>query len=151
VLVQVFPALFKPVVTGQAAETILIEGEAGCFYHPQKRAVVPCAECGRFLCALCDVEIDDRHFCPGCLATGKKRGAIKDLEDWRPLHGRLAFILAVLPLFVTGWGALYLCLRYWRTPGSLVRPARWQMPWALALALLQIAGFGLLGLVWASK
>src|SRR6266487_4437379 len=58
--VEVFPALFRRIAPGRAAEAILIEGEAGCFYHPQKKAVAPCEVCGRFLCAVCDCEVKDR-------------------------------------------------------------------------------------------
>src|SRR5882672_11172949 len=69
--VEVFPAFFKPVEPGSAGETILVEGEASCFYHPKKRASVPCGSCGRFLCALCDVELKGGHICPTCLETGQ--------------------------------------------------------------------------------
>jgi hypothetical protein len=46
-------------------------------------------------------------------------------------------VLAILPFFVTGLIALFLAIRYWKAPGSLVRPQRWIMPTALILASLQ--------------
>src|SRR5258708_7514078 len=71
--VEVYPALFKPTEAGKTGETIVIEGEASCFYHPQKRAAIHCAFCGRFVCALCDVELNGEHICPVCLETGQKK------------------------------------------------------------------------------
>src|SRR5438046_1925263 len=64
--VEIFPAFLRPLAEGQHGETILVEGEASCFYHPRKRAVIPCSACGRFLCALCDVELNNEHLCPVC-------------------------------------------------------------------------------------
>src|SRR5580658_8979442 len=65
--IEVFPALSAPQAVGQSGETILVEGESSCFYHPAKRAVVACESCGRFLCALCDLDLNGQHLCPGCL------------------------------------------------------------------------------------
>src|SRR5271157_324006 len=79
--IEVFPALFRKISTGQSAQPVLVEGESSCFYHPQKKAVIPCAGCGRFLCALCDCELNGQHFCPACIETGKSKGKIKSLEN----------------------------------------------------------------------
>ena len=126
-LVRVFPAFFRAPVAGVAAEALGSAEDAGCFYHPRKKAVVPCADCGRFLCALCDLEIDRRHVCPAC-AGGSGPGAelaVGRLEAPRVLHDRLALHLAVLPLlFVvtavlslfTAPAALFLAARYWNEP-----------------------------------
>ncbi|MEO7298832.1 MAG: hypothetical protein ABI042_09680, partial [Verrucomicrobiota bacterium] len=65
-LINVFPA-FVRTTTSVMAESLLIQGESGCFYHPEKKAVLPCDSCGRFLCALCDVDFNGQHVCPTCL------------------------------------------------------------------------------------
>src|SRR5437660_8891376 len=98
VQVEVFPALFRQIAEGKSPETILVEGEASCFYHPQKRATIPCAICGRFLCALCDVELNDQHLCPGCLDTGRKKGKLVQLETRRTLHDSSALALSIVPV-----------------------------------------------------
>jgi len=139
--VEIFPAFFRRTAPGREGEAILIEGESSCFYHPQKKAVVPCDACGRFLCALCDCELKGQHFCPGCLESGQKKRKIQGLEDMRVLHGRQALLLAILPLFITGLAAIYVVLRYRKEPGSLVAPMRWAFPTALILASLQTLGF----------
>src|SRR5271166_5060845 len=65
VQVVVFPAT-KRTQAGALPETLGGEAEASCFYHPESRAAVPCDECGRFLCRLCDLEVEGRHLCPSC-------------------------------------------------------------------------------------
>src|SRR5579859_7190467 len=105
--IEVFPALFQPVVHGRDGEPLLIEGEASCFYHVQKKAIVPCEACGRFLCALCDCELHGKHFCPACLETGKQKGRIEKLENQRTLYDSIAS-LGSLPGRLDFWHLLHL-------------------------------------------
>ncbi len=147
---EVFPALYKPIVEGQIGETILVDGEAGCFYHPQKRAAVPCSSCGRFLCALCDVELNDQHLCPGCLETGQKKGKLSQLETRRTLYDSAALSLALIPLLlwpftiVTAPTAIILAIYSWRKPSSLVPRTRIRACLAIIFGLLQITGWVLI-------
>ena len=148
--IEVFPALFRRVNPGQSGETIMVEGESSCFYHPQKKAVIPCQGCGRFLCALCDCELNGQHFCPTCLETGKAKGKIKNLENQRTLYDSIALSLAVYPLLIfyftliTAPVALFVALRYWKAPRSIVRRTKIRYVVAIVLALTEIAGWGLL-------
>src|SRR5580658_9311534 len=97
---EVFPALFRKIGPGQAGEAIMIEGESSCFYHPQKKAVVPCDSCGRFLCALCDCQLHGQNLCATCLESGKTKGKIKSLNNERTLYDSIALSLAILPLLI---------------------------------------------------
>ncbi|HUA39338.1 MAG TPA: hypothetical protein VMA35_13180 [Candidatus Sulfopaludibacter sp.] len=148
--IEVFPALFRNQSVGRSGEAILIEGESSCFYHPQKKAVIPCQGCGRFLCALCDCELNGQHFCPSCLEAGKNRGKIKNLENQRTLYDNIALSLAVYPLLifyftlVTAPAALFVAIRYWNAPRSMVHRTKTRSVAAIILASLQIAGWGLL-------
>ena len=139
--IEIFPAFFRRVAPGRDAEAVMVEGESSCFYHAQKKAVVPCDACGRFLCALCDCEVKGRHLCPGCLESGQKKRNIQGLEKMRVLHSRQALLLAILPLFITGLAAIYVALRYRKEPGSIVAPMRWAFPTALVLGSLQTLAF----------
>jgi hypothetical protein len=148
--VEAFPALFRPVAAGREGERLLVETEASCFYHPQKKAVVPCEGCGRFLCALCDCELHGEHFCPACLEVGKKKGRIKRLENERTLYDSIALALAVYPLVVlvgiyftciTAPMAVYFAIRYWNAPRSIVHRTRWRLVFALVFASLQIVSW----------
>ena len=73
---EVFPALFAGPRLGRAGEALVDASEASCFFHAEKRAAVACESCGRFLCALCDLEMEGRHICPTCLAAGRKKGTL---------------------------------------------------------------------------
>jgi hypothetical protein len=150
VQVEVFPALFRRHTPGRDGEAVVVENEASCFYHPQKKAVLPCEGCGRFLCALCDCELHGQHFCPACLETGKKKGKIKRLENERVLYDDVALALAVLPLLifyftlVTAPIALYIAIRYWNSPRSIVRRrTHWRFVVAIIFATLEIAGWAI--------
>src|SRR6266496_4722361 len=88
VQLDVFPAFFRAPEVGRTGERLLVEAESSCFYHPQKKAVVSCDACGRFLCALCDLELEGKHLCPACLETGKKKKTLQSLEDVRTLYNR---------------------------------------------------------------
>ena len=146
--VEVFPALFRRINPGQRGEIIMVDGEASCFYHPQKKAILPCQGCGRFLCALCDCELNGQHFCPACLETGKTKGKIKSLENRRTLYDSIALSLAVYPLLifyftlVTAPVALFVAIRYWNAPRSIIRRTRIRYVVAIVLASMQIAGWG---------
>ena len=139
--VEVFPAFFRRTAPGREGDPILVEGESSCFYHPEKKAVVPCEACGRFLCALCDCEIKGQHLCPACLESGQRKKNIRGLEDMRVLHSRQALVLALVPFFISGLAAIYVVLRYRKEPGSLVAPMRWAFPAALILGSLQTLSF----------
>ena len=121
---RVGPAALRAPASGAAAEALGSAEDAGCFYHPRKKAVVPCADCGRFLCALCDLEIDRRHVCPACATVGGPGhgSPAGRLEGPRVLHDSLALSLAVLPLLIYPFtlvaapAALFLVVRYWNEP-----------------------------------
>ena len=145
--IEVFPAMFRRIASGQQAETVMVEGESSCFFHPEKKAVVPCHGCGRFLCALCDCELKGEHYCPNCLEAGKSKGKIKSLENQRTLYDSIAIALALAPLLIfyftiiTAPMTLYVAIRYWKAPMSILRRSKFRFVIAIILALLQIAGW----------
>ena len=97
--VEVFPAFFRRINPGKNAEALIVEGESSCFYHPEKKAVVPCGGCGRFLCALCDCELNGQHLCPSCLEAGRTKGKIKEAprKSARVRYDRIALATVVFP------------------------------------------------------
>jgi hypothetical protein len=144
---DVYPAYFRPVSQGRSGEVLVIEGEASCFYHSQKKALLPCQGCGRFICALCDCDLHGEHFCPACLQTGKKKGKIKRLEQERTLYDNIALALAVYPLLifyftiVTAPTALVIAIRFWNAPRSIVHRTKARLVLAILIAALEIAGW----------
>ncbi len=146
-IVQVFPAFLRPVTRGRASEALASQEDAGCFYHPHKKAVVPCEDCGRFLCALCDLEIDGRHVCPSCVEIARQAGKSLHTGNERVLHDQVAASVVLIGMFVgvspiTAPVALFMVIRYWNEPKrSPVPRSRSLLVVAGLLALLQIAGW----------
>jgi hypothetical protein len=145
--VEIFPAFFRTAATGKEAETSFLEGESTCFYHPQKKAVLPCEGCGRFLCALCDCELHGQHFCPACLEVGRKKGKIKSLENERTRYDSIALALAIAPMiipyltFISAPVSLFIAIRYWNAPRSIVHRTRVRLVFAIIISSLQIIGW----------
>lgn len=146
----IFPALVKGVAPGKPGERIVSDEEASCFYHPQKKAIAPCDHCGRFLCALCDVDFGGRHLCPSCLEAGEGKPKIKSLENKRVLYDDMALSIAVLPMFIplllyfsflTAPAALFLAIRHWNTPSSIIPRTKVRLIAAIIIAALEIAGW----------
>lgn len=150
VRIYTFPALYRA-TEGKPAETLLIDAEAGCFYHPQKKATIPCSQCGRFLCSLCDVELSGEHLCPRCIESGKEKKKITTLENRRVLYDDIALSLSILPMLIfyftliTAPIVLFLSIRYWNAPSSILPRTKIRFVIAIFFALLQIAGWSILG------
>ena len=148
--VDLFPAFFRK-SEERASSASLEAGDATCFNHPDKRAVVVCDACGRFLCSLCEIEMDGRHICPGCLEKSRTRDEKKGGGDRRIMYDSLALSLAVYPIVlfpffwltpVTAPVAVFLALRKWNAPRSIVSRGRLQSVATLVVAAPQI-------LLWA--
>ena len=146
-----FPTFARPAAAARAVESVASDEDASCFYHPRKKAVVPCGRCGRFLCALCDLELDGRHLCPGCVEAGRNADARTALREGLPvaprtLHDNVALALAVLPLLLwpttllTAPVALFVTVRHWNEPARSPVPRwRWRLILAGGLSLVQVA------------
>lgn len=146
---HLFPAFLTPPATISAASgQKAVEGEAACYFHPEKRATVACERCGRFLCALCDVPFSGKHLCPSCLDPSK----MPELVNRRVVWGQLSAIIGFLPLlltcfyplyFITGPAAIIIGLWKWKEPGSLVYGPRHGLATLGILGgLLQLAVLG---------
>jgi len=155
--IEVFPAIFRKTGSGQSGEMILVEGESSCFYHPQKKAVRPCDGCGRFLCALCDCELHGQHFCPACLEAGRTKGKIKSLDNQRTLYDNIALALAIYPMLIfyftliTAPMALFVAIRYWKSPQSILHRTKIRYIAAANIALLQISGWTAFFIILATR
>jgi hypothetical protein len=148
----VYPALMRSLAAVPSVPFASAEGEAVCFQHPGNRAALPCDACGRFLCTLCDLEIGSRHLCPECVARESRAGGGAALINERILWDRVALSVALLPMLIfyftvfTAPIAIFIALRHWKTPGSLVAHGRWRFVVAILVATLQIAGWA--SVVW---
>jgi hypothetical protein len=148
--VRLFPALLRPVTAGSVGDRITDAGQAACFYHPHKTAHVPCDACGRFICALCDVELQGQHLCPSCVESGRRKGTLTTFENKRMLWDSIAITTAVLPLlvlwfasFITAPAAIIVAIIGWRKPRSLApRRAKPRFIFAIVFSVLVLVGWG---------
>ena len=152
-----FPAFFNDSSQSRSGQVLLIDTDASCFYHSQKKAEVACDYCGRFLCALCEVEMEGKRLCPPCIETGKIKGRIKSLENRRVLYDSIALSLSIIPLlifyltFVTAPISLYVAIRYWNSPTSILHRGKWRMFLAVIFASTQIIGWGVVAYFLISR
>ena len=157
---DLYPAQYQPLAEGESGKKIHFDDEAGCFYHPDKQATVPCDLCGRFLCALCDIDLNGRHCCPACLAIGKQKGKLQELQNRYTLYDNIALALALLPVVlflfiffsaITAPIAILTAIKYWKTPLSIVSRTKIRYVAAIIVAGLQIVGWAWLILYLVTK
>ena len=149
-----FPAFFRPVQVGAAATALADHTEASCFYHPQKQALRVCDGCGRLICALCSIELGREHLCPSCISSGKKKGKLTTLEGNRMRYDSIALSLAVFGMLfyvlsiVLAPAAIYISIKHWNSPGSLLGVSKTRFVIAILIAsgtlLIWAAVFGML-------
>jgi len=123
--VEVFPAYGRGFQPGRAGVAVGGE-EAACYFHAEKRAEAACDQCGRYVCALCEIHVGGRHFCPQCFGGDANRPAASSVtERSRAMPGRLGFWVAfgsflLGPLAMIGGPmAVYWGIQGFRVPGSL--------------------------------
>lgn len=144
VQVEVFPACFETLSAGQGGEALLVDSESSCFYHEQKRAAVVCSGCGRFLCTLCNVELDAANYCPSCFESSRKKGKIASVENSRLLRDSMAFQAALFSTVLWPFSllsapfVLWYARKHWNSPSSITRNSKARMIWAVSLSGLQI-------------
>ena len=143
---EVFPALYRN-DAARSGESLQRQNEASCFYHPDKRAEVLCSECGRFLCTLCDIPVAGRRLCPVCFDRARHREQMPELVSNRVLWDSIALSLTILPLLFfpltifTAPLAIYMSIRYWKAPSSLLPRTKIRFIAAIAFSGLQVAGW----------
>ncbi len=146
--VTVFPMLIDKAPPTSTASDILT-GESSCFYHTEKKAVLSCSTCGRFLCPLCDLGIDDKHICTDCLSSGKRKKTINILENRFTRYDSLMLTLVFFPilvwplLFFTAPGVVFFSIWSWQKPVSIFPKNKTKTLLAIIFASLEIVGIAL--------
>jgi hypothetical protein len=154
---HVIDYLLFPAARGKArvdGGALRAEGESACFNHPHKRAEHECEACGKFLCALCAVQVGAHRICPECLHAGRKardRQAAQRMASLgdafvqeRFVPGAAATSLVVIGLllfFIAGLTAplaIYFGIRGLGKQGSLVETHRTRAIVGIVLGVLQL-------------
>lgn len=146
-----FPAIQQPhedaAAIASRTSLPLDTDEASCFYHPAKRAAIVCQTCGRFLCSLCDIELAGEHLCSNCIEAGKRKATLNTIEKNRTLYDEMALAVSTLPILfwpatlLTAPGTLFIVVRYWKKPLSIIPRTKTKYILAAIFASLQILGW----------
>jgi hypothetical protein len=107
-----------------------VTDQATCFFHPEKVFQACCQRCGRFMCALCDLQLGAEHVCPTCFERGREdSGAAK--AEWRyrdVLYDSIAatvgwgWILFWPTIIVAIPAVIFLHVKYRKAPRSYLIP-----------------------------
>jgi len=128
-----FPALFRGRGGGEA-----------------QRAVAVCDGCGKFLCALCDIDWSGEHLCSACIEHRGRAGGEEALRTEYVHYDRLVLALAAASFVLYFIGvilapiALFIGWRYWNEPWRPVPHGKFGMIAYMTLAFLILLGWGTL-------
>ena len=146
--VTAFPAIART-VKGAAPEAVDSETEASCFFHPESRAAAPCDQCGRFLCHLCEIQIDGRVLCPTCFSANVSSNQIETVITSRTMYDTMTLAVSTFPallfwpVLLSAPATLVMVFRYWNKPGSILPRTRVRFVLAALFAVAEIVGIGL--------
>jgi hypothetical protein len=106
--------------------------QATCFFHADKAFQACCHRCGRFVCALCDLQLGAEHVCPTCFERGRAQSGLDGGKaEWRHrdvLYDSIAVTIGwawiiFWPSFVAALPAvIFLHLKYRKAPRSYLIP-----------------------------
>jgi hypothetical protein len=123
-----------------------LSDQATCFFHPDKAFQACCQRCGRFVCALCDLQLGTEHVCPSCFERGRSQSGVEaGKAEWRyrdVLYDSIAVtvgwgwilfwpvIVAAIPAVVV------LHVKYRKAPRSYLIPRSGWRFWAAYVGLV---------------
>ena len=119
--------------------------QATCFFHPDKAFQACCQRCGRFVCALCDLQLGAEHVCPTCFERGRGTlGTEASKAEWRSrdiLYDSIAatagwgWILFWPTIVVALPATIFLHVKYRKAPRSYLIPRSGWRFWVAYLGL----------------
>jgi hypothetical protein len=147
-----------PVLRHNTNSLSALPEQATCFFHPEKAFQGCCQRCGRFVCALCDLQLGTEHVCPTCFDRGRSETRVEGGKaEWRHrdvLYDSIAVSLGwmwilVWPVFVAALpGSIFLHIKYRNAPRSYLIPRSGWRFWVAYVGLawlpLLIGGFTLI-------
>lgn len=160
------PALYKPAVSAPPSlpDDPPAPGEATCFYNPSRRATKCCDHCGVYVSEAWAAHWGTQTVCLKCLEELRSKNSDIRFESKRVLWDNIALSFAIGPWFLmvacwvtlifywlsflililtvlTAPAAIFIALRYWQAPRSLVPRGRGRLVWAILLGVLQLLGW----------
>ena len=135
-----------PMVRQNSNAVSALSDQATCFFHPDKAFQACCERCGRFVCALCDLQLGVEHVCPTCFERGRAdSGAEAGKAEWRyrdVLYDSIALTVGwawilIWPAIVAALPAvIFLHMKYRKAPRTyLIARSGWRF-WAAYAGLV---------------
>lgn len=135
-----------PVVRQDSNAAAALSDQATCFFHPDKAFQACCHRCGRFVCALCDLQLGADHVCPACFERGRAQSSAENSKaEWRyrdVLYDSIAVTVgwAWIIIWFTFVAAvptvIILHIKYRKKPRSYLIPRSGWRFWAAYVGLL---------------
>ncbi|MBN4074095.1 hypothetical protein JYT61_00890 [bacterium AH-315-E10] len=144
---HVFPAAIKKAEEGEGGESLTSDIDASCFYHQNSQADATCEACGKFLCKLCDVFINEKHFCPNCVNLNENSETNLKKKADTTHYDSVALSLALVATLIFYFGivlipaSLYFSIRYFNKPQSIVPRTRIRFIIAILISCLHLIGW----------
>ena len=152
-----------PVVRQNHNAAMALSDQATCFFHPDKAFQACCQRCGRFVCALCDLQLGAEHVCPTCFERGRSNTATETGKaEWRYRDVLYDEIAATV-----GWGwilfwptivaaipaVIWLHVKYRKAPRSYLLPRSGWRFWAayVGIAWLPLVLGGVFLASWLAR
>ncbi len=141
---MLFPALAgrPPALSVEPAA----EGEATCFYSPNRRATKSCSHCGVLISDAWAAQWGSQTVCLKCLEHLRGKGSDARFQTSRTLWDNVALAVALTPFtvvlwfaaFITAPASVFLALWHWNSPRSMVPRSRLRLVLALLLGVAQL-------------
>ncbi len=134
-----------------------VAGDAVCFFHASAAAERACDACGRYVCHLCDVELEGRHYCPTCVENPGAAAPQKALTSSEFQYDSMVLSLSLLWILVwPSWilvmpYCLIVTVRHWKSPRRYLLP---RSPWRFVagdLLLFTLSGSIIFLIVFAAR
>jgi hypothetical protein len=124
------------------------EGEAACYYSPNRKATKDCSHCGVLMSDVWAAQWGAKSICLKCLEHLREKAKDKGFQTGVTRWDSIALICALIPFtlifywaaVLTAPTALVLSLWHWNSPRGVVPVGRWKLIVALLLSLAQVAG-----------
>lgn len=123
-----------------------LSDQATCFFHPDKAFQACCQRCGRFVCALCDLQLGAEHVCPACFERGRADSGVEGgKSEWRHrdvLYDSIAVAIGwgwilIWPIIVVALPTvIVLHVKYRKAPRSYLVPRHGWRFWAAYAGIL---------------
>lgn len=139
---------FWPLARQNNKAAAALTDQATCFFHPDKAFQSCCNRCGRFVCALCDLQLGAEHVCPACFERGRVESGPE--AEWRHrdvLYDSIASTIGwawilFWPTYVAALPvAIFLHVKYRKAPRSYLIP---RSGWRFWVAYVGLAWLPLL-------